>query len=143
MKVGPFEREVCKDTRTMLLSRVNRKINLLCKIYKPLLSKVGRCYYVVRLENIKDVRVLVLSAEAPLDPVKRSQLSNKELYAKKAYWGYVEYTPEGEGRFKRQTKIKDTVTYANGQVVLELSLREFAGEFTNADVRQAFKPYLK
>ena len=126
--------------RTKILNEVNRVINSTCQLHKAFLSKFGRCYYVVTLSDMKNIKVRILATEAPLDPAKRVLLANNELYAQSSYYGTVQYDSQ-RCRFKRQTRIKESVTYAEGQLLLEIRLKDMSGTFSNKDVRTAFSHY--
>ncbi|MNP89074.1 hypothetical protein D3C85_14740 [compost metagenome] len=126
--------------RTKILNEVNKVINNTCQLHKGFLSKFGRCYYVVTLSDMKNIKVRILATEAPLDPAKRVLLANNELYAQSSYYGTVQYDSQ-RCRFKRQTRIKESVTYAEGQLLLEIRLKDMTKSFTNKDVRKAFSHY--
>lgn len=134
-------RAYSSSIRAYMLNKVNREINKVCTPHKALLSKLGRCYYIVILDDPDNIKVRVLSAEAPLDPTGRSLLCNKQLYGQNAYWGWVEYRENGRGHFKRQTKIKESVTYAEGQILFEFVVKGLGFEFTRKYIFQAFRYY--
>ena len=133
-------RELSKAVRCEVLGKVNRRINAMCRIHKPLLSKLGRCYYIVSLSNIKQIKIRVMSAEAPLDPTKRCLLVNRDLYSQNSYYGWVKYD-DGKCRFERQKKVKEGVTYADGQILFEMTLTGMDDHFSQEDIRAAFKYY--
>jgi len=132
-------REEAQAVRNMLLNDINRKINTQLKVDKNLLSRLGRCYYIVKIHGPKNIQVIVVGAEAPLS-AKRNVLCNKQLYTQHSYFGRIEFRND-KCWFTREGKIKDTTTYAEGQVLMTFKLDPRFLNFTSETIRAAFMYY--
>lgn len=139
--LSTITRKESQALRSMLLNDVNRKIAAQLKIGKDMLSQFGRCYYVVKIRNISKIEVTILAADAPLSE-KRSSLQNKQLYSRHSYFGRINF--DGKVcRFHRETKINDTVTYAEGRMLLSFKLDTdwLSLRYTLKQIKQAFQYY--
>lgn len=141
MRNSQYTREECTAIRSMLLNDINRKVSSQLKIGKAFLSQFGRCYYIVKIHSPDRIEVTVVAAEAALGE-KRSVLQNKHLYGQRSYFGRINY--DGKVcRFHRETKIKESTTFAEGRVLLTfwLDVGILAKRHSRENIKVAFQYY--
>lgn len=132
-------RKEATTKRAQILNAVNRKLNTQLKIHPAMLKQLGRCYYIVKIGARRDVTVIVVSGEAPLGS-KRSTLQNKQLYGQNSYFGYVRFNGD-KCVFKRETRILETTTYAEGEVLMTFKLVAAPPDIFTSDIPDAFHYY--
>lgn len=141
MRNTQHTREESSAIRSMLLNDINRKVSAQLKIDKAFLSQFGRCYYIVKIHSPDRIEVVVVAAEAALSE-KRSVLQNKQLYGKHSYFGRINF--DGKVcRFHRETKIKETTTFAEGRKLLTfwLDVGVLAKRHSRENIKAAFQYY--
>ncbi|MNB58641.1 hypothetical protein D3C87_364610 [compost metagenome] len=141
MRNSQYTREECAAIRSMLLNDINRKVSSQLKIDKAFLSQFGRCYYIVKIHSPDRIEVTVVAAEAALGE-KRSVLQNKHLYAQRSYFGRINY--DGKAcRFHRETKIKESTTFAEGRKLLTfwLDVGILPQRHSRENIKAAFQYY--
>lgn len=132
-------REESTAIRATLLNDINRQIIVQIKPQPALLKKLGRCYYIVKIKDKDTVIVTLVSAEAALG-TNRSTLQNSKLYGQHSYFGYVRYNGK-KCTFMRERKVKETTTYAEGEVLFTFKLDTCGMNLRTTNIKAAFEHY--
>lgn len=134
--------------RSRILSKINTRINKLVTLTPALHKLTHRCKFIAKIgyDGVVEVCLYTDVSEVRVEPSKRMYVSNKALYAKQSYWGYVEITKDSTaiGGFKctfvRERSIKQSHTFAADYLLMVFPV-SCGGLYNAYDVDQMFQDY--